>query len=509
MARNVLNSVKLVRPNSSVFDWTHDHKLSFNMGQLIPVMCEECVPGDRWRVSQESLVRFAPLVTPMMQRCDVYFHTFYVPMRLLWPNFENFITGTKVLGLDPAFPYFKLENVFNRLLDHMGLADPGSETNVDVSAMYAAAYQFIWNEYYRDQNLQTPAVYELGDGDNSGQTDLFVLRNRAWGHDYFTSLLPFAQKGDAVDIPLGTVALKDPWYTGDPDLQTPQFVNTVQVPNAGDVTQTIAPVSGLAGVRINDGGTYAYDPAGTLQVDPTTIKDLRRAFKLQEFLEREAVGGTRYNEWIYSIFGVKTSDASLQRPIYVTGSKSAVQISEVLNTTGTEDLPQGNMAGHGVAVTNGAGASYFCEEPGVMMTIMSVMPKSSYMQGIPRKYLKITDRYQYFIPQFEHIGEQEVARQELNVQSTNRRGVLGYSARYTEYKVPFNYVSGEFKTSLLAWHMAREFDAGASLNAEFIQCFPTFRVFAVTDPAVDHLYVHVLNKVSIRRMMSRYSTPHL
>lgn len=504
MSRNLLNSVKLVKPKSSVFDFTHDVKLSCNMGELVPVFNEDCVPGDRWKLACESLLRLAPMVAPMMHRVDVYFHYFFVPYRLLWKNWENFITGTKVGGNDPAVPYYNYCPNHTRLADYLGIPpNAGGTTTRNVSLWHHAAYALIFNQYYRDQNLVSELPYLLDDGTSSNNDNIGfqTIQKRAWEHDYFTAALPFAQKGDAVDLPLGNVLIDEARV----------LMNTATTGGATTLTGSAGnPITGKVHTSDPDIGVdNLYAEAQSAAVEPTTIRDLRRAFKLQEFLERSAVGGTRYTEQMYSIFGVSSSDARLQRPEYITGSKSPVQISEVLQTSQTDNSPQGNMAGHGISVTQGYGGSYYCEEHGCIIGLMSVMPKTAYMQGIPKKFLKLSDRYQHFFPQFEHIGEQEIANEEVYVDSATPAGVFGYIPRYAEYKVPFNRVAGEFRDSLKHWHMAREFGTAPSLNEDFIKADPTMRVFAVTDPDEDHLYVHVLNKAYARRLMSKYSSSHL
>lgn len=500
MAKNLLNSVKLMKPPSSVFDWTHDVKLSCNMGQLVPTFIEEVLPGDRWKLSCESMVRLAPLVAPMMHRVDVYMHYFFVPFRLLWDNWENFITGTKVGGLDPALPFYNVQNhLGSRLNNYLGLPFASTAAN-DALAFYNSAYQFIYNEYYRDQNLATAMNYKLTDGDNDANTHLFVLQNRAWEHDYFTACLPFAQKGDAVNLPIG--ALEDvPVYRDAPGGPT----SLTGTPDSIDVEylESDSPLLDPADLAL-------YAATSELDLGSTTIRDFRRALKLQEFLERQAVSGSRYTEFLYGMWGVRAQDSRLQRPEYITGSKSPIQISEVLQTSSTDDeSPQGNMAGHGVGFVNGYGGGYSVKEHGCIMGIMSVMPKTAYFQGMPRKFNKLSDRYQFFFNQFEHIGEQEVLEKEIDASSNLPDTVFGYNPRYTEYKVPVNRVAGEFATTLTHWHMARQFTLPPALNAPFIISDPTFRVFAVTDENVDHLYCHILHKAYARRLMSKYSSSHL
>lgn len=496
---NLFNSIKLTRPKTSQFDLSHDVKLSLNMGDLVPIMAMECVPGDQFNISCESLLRFAPLVSPVMHRFDVTMHYFFVPNRLTWPEWEDFITNTSPV----AAPYIEIDDSnYTSLCDYMGIPTPIAANVERISALPFAAYKKIWNEYYRDQNLQNPQPDTLLNGDNTSQgQSLWSIQKRCWEHDYFTAALPFAQKGDAVSIPLGEVTLDPNWDAGP---TYPHFEDTTGVANSGDVVQNNL---GNPEIRVSGVLPHAYDPNGSLEVEPTTINDLRRAFRLQEWLERNARGGTRYIENILAHFGVRSSDARLQRPEYITGTKSPVVISEVLNTTGTTDLPQGNMAGHAVSVTNGKYGKYRCEEHGYIIGVMSVMPKTAYQQGIPKHFLK-TDPFEYYWPSFANIGEQEVLNKEVYAfQGATGEDTFGYVPRYAEYKFEQNRVAGDFRDTLDFWHAGRVFASPPALNQNFVAADPTSRIFAVTAPTEDKLYAHVLNKISARRMMPKFGTP--
>lgn len=502
MGKNLFNTVKMTRPPKNVFDLTHDVKLSCNMGKLVPTLVLECVPGDKFNITCESLMRLQPLVAPVMHRLDWYMHYWFVPHRLLWPNFKNFITNTKVLGALPAFPTlaFGMTDAPPRsLADYLGLpsgagTDPGNEI---VSALPFAAYQMICNEFYRDQNLSAPINFALTDGSNNGNSDLYQLRSRAWEHDYFTSALPFAQKGDAVTMPIGgfqdvLVRYNDPVGT------------QVEVTTVPDEDILLEP--GDATPNIGD-DKLMYAETSNIEAGSTTINDLRRATRLQEWLEKAARGGSRYIESILNHFGVRSSDKRLQRPEYITGTASPIVISEVLNTTGTDDAPQGQMAGHGVAVTSGKYGSYFCEEHGYIIGIMSVLPKTAYQQGIPRHFLK-SSPFDFYWPSFANIGEQEIYNKEIYAwQGGTGDETFGYTPRYAEYKYMANRVAGDFRGDLDFWHFGRKFATPPQLNQTFIEADPTLRTFAVTDPLEDHVLCQILHKIRAVRPMPKYGTP--
>lgn len=500
---NLFNTVKMTRPKRNTFDLSHDVKFSLDMGNLVPIMIQECVPGDSYSISCDSLLRFAPLVAPVMHRMDVSMHYFFVPNRILWDDWGKWITGDSAV-VHPYLDYNGTNYIAYPLVDYMGLPQPaaGPSGNTRISPFAFSAYQCVYNEFYRDQNLISAVDHKLVSGNNlSNMANLFTMRRRAWQHDYFTASLPFAQKGPAVDIPVteGTVVVNP---TGQPGrIRTASGALT-----GGDLTGS---VSGDFQASSAPGLNSIYDPNGTLvtQSEPTTINDLRRAFRLQEWLEKNARAGTRYVESILAHFGVRSSDARLQRPEYITGTKSPVIISEVLNTTGeSEGLPQGNMAGHGVSVTTGKYGNYFCEEHGFIIGIMSVMPLPAYQQGIPKHYLR-DDVYDYYWPEFAHIGEQEVLNKEIFVQHPTPNATFGYVPRYSEYKYTPSRVAGDFKTTLNYWHLGRIFSTPPALNQTFVECNPGKRIFAVEDEAQDSLYCQVLNKVIAKRPMPKFGTP--
>lgn len=521
-SKNVFTTVENKVPSRNYFDLTHDVKFSARFGELIPVCCVEAIPGDRFKIGAEGLTRFQPLRTPAMHRFDWTIHYFFVPNRILWPNWEKFISPENGVATN-AHPTLEIamdSDSFPRLANFMGLPHSGTGTPgappMEVNALPFAAYQKIFSDYYRDQNLQTgfgKEFTELVDGLNS-----FIyldMQYRAWEHDYFTSCLPFAQKGAPVEIPITGEVVLNPNLTG----AAGKFVdpNTGIVTDIGDVLQSGVVPNGAVTINGND---QIYDPNGSLVIDgaTSTINDLRRAYALQEWLEKNARGGTRYTESIRMHFGVTSSDARLQRAEYITGVKSPIIISEVLNTTGIDgELPQGNMAGHGVGTISGGGKSFFCEEHGWIMGIMSIMPKTAYMQGVHKKFLR-RSTLDYPWPSFAHIGEQEVQRQEVyyneidGVNNGVNDDTFGYLPRYSEYRFEQNRVMTDLRDTLLDWHAGRKFATNPTLSEAFITTAGTApettdRLFAVSTDVADPLICVVLNKIHAVRPFPYFGTP--
>lgn len=515
MNNQIFKTIELPKLPSNRFDLTHDVKMSMAFGELTPNLVIECVPGDEFKLSCDIFTRLAPMIAPIMHRVDVTQHYFFVPNRILWENFESWIVNEA----GPVYPQITVNNTVTsdqeRFMDYMGVPPFSQNTGgqaVDISALPFAAYQMIYNEYYRDQNLVTTNIWAgpLADGINS-RTELCKIRKRAWEHDYLTSALPFAQKGAAVDLPLGQVTLDPLWNASG---SVPVFYDPAGLVIGGNLDNSVGGVTVAGGVTPN-----AYDPDGSLVVGATTINDFRRAEKLQQWLELNARGGTRYIENILVHFRKRSSDARLQRPEYITGSKSPVIISEVLNTTGGFDPnnptdptspPQGSMAGHGISVGKGYQGRYSVEEHGWIIGIISIMPKTAYQQGIPKHYLK-NDPFQLYWPSFANIGEQEITNDEVYAYEVNGSSTFGYTPRYAEYKFMQSRVAGEFRTSLDFWHLGRIFSTPPTLSQEFIECDPdeVDRIFAVSNDEVNNVYVHILHIIQAERLMPVYGTPYL
>jgi len=526
---SIFSKVAMPRPPSNTFDLSHDRKFSGRIGELMPITCMEMVPGDKFNIKATNLTRFAPLITPIMHKAAVYCHFFFVPNRILWSNWEKFISGGEDGLADPTHPTINLtvptQYGISSLADYMGL--PTGNQIEDVSAIPFAGYQKIYNDYYRDENLIPLVELPLTDGTQTGlQTaQLLAKQKRAWQHDYFTSALPFTQRGPEATIPLGGTAP----------------INWNKTPGTQDFLKYSATGNGVANfdsssaVPMNTGqdgfvyiatpgvadGNVSWDNSQHLTADlssatASSINDLRRAFRLQEWLERNARGGARYIEVIMAHFGVQSSDSRLQRPEFLGGSSTPITISEVLQTSNPavapvsdQETPQGNMAGHGVSVGSSNYVAYKAEEHGYIIGIMSVMPKTAYQQGIPKHFKKL-DKFDYYWPSFANIGEQPILNEELYHQNTAADAeVFGYTPRYAEYKYIPSTVHGKFRSDLNFWHMGRIFTTPPSLNKDFIECdaVEVERVFALNDPDEEHLYVYLHNEVKATRLMPYFGTP--
>lgn len=528
MANRLFSYIPLRRPKKNVFDLSHDVKLSLDMGQLVPIYVEDIVPGDKFRVRTEVMLRFAPMLAPIMHRVNVYTHFFFVPYRLLWKDWEDFITGGRTGTVSPVFPRIVVSDSGSvskgTLFDYLGYP-AGQSLSADAisfSILPFLGYQLIYDQYYRDQNLESPVVEDLlpwGSGvvrytisQLSGSIGVTTLRRRAWEKDYFTSALPWAQRGGEVNLPFSGQAPVD-WRVE----SSGQKIGVL-----GGVTGT-GGTADLSSVNVSDAtGTIPASTHLDASVDfsnasSVTINDLRRSIKLQEWLEKNARGGARYIEQIFSHFGVKSSDARLQRAEFLGGGKTPVMISEVLQTSAAFDVtpdlsttPLASMAGHGISVGSTHEFTRFFEEHGLVIGIMSVMPKTAYQQGTPRMFTKF-DKFDYYFPEFAHLGEQEIKNKEIY--TTNdvayNEGTFGYTPRYAEYKYRESRVCGDFRDQLNYWHLGRIFSSAPNLNNSFVKpdVGSLNRIFAVQDDNTQHLWCQVYHNIKAVRPMPKFGTP--
>lgn len=517
----IFSTVKTKSPSHNRFNLSYENKFSCKMGYLYPVFVQDVLPGDRFKVNTGQLVRLAPMLAPVMHRASIYIHYFFVPNRLVHDNWQDFITGgedglstatlplvsMRALGNLTLLPYLRKGTLWD-FLDYPTISDSTSVVSVDtkVDFSFFRMYQLIYNEYYRDQNVTPEVKFSRGDVvPSSDFINLLTLRKRAWEKDYFTSSLPWAQRGAQVSLPLG----------GEAPVR---------------MLKGSTPVGGLGSTTSSDGsanlGTMFLTNTGTIpssaqvsasadlsSATATSINELRRAIRLQEWLEKSARGGSRYIEQIYSHFHVKSSDARLQRPEYLGGGRSSIQFSEVLQTSSTDSAsPQANMAGHGVAAGNTFQFNRFFEEHGVIMGIMSIIPRTSYQQGGAKRVFR-KDRFDFYWPSFAHLGEQPIFNKEVFTDFNSPSGtefnerVFGYTPRYAEYRFNLSRVHGDMRSNLAFWHMGRIFSSAPALNSNFIESDPTTRIFAVTDQNVDNVYVDLYNQVKANRPIPKFGTP--
>lgn len=528
MANRLFSHIPLRRPKRNVFDLSHDVKLSLDMGQLIPIYVEDIIPGDKFRVRTEVMLRFAPMLAPIMHRVNVYTHFFFVPYRLLWSDWEDFITGGRTGNLSPIFPRYSLTDsgVINKgtLFDYLGF--PAGQTlpiGFQISTLPFYAYQLIYDQYYRDQNLEAPVIEDslpVKSGLISVAPSYFntssvgsSIRRRAWEKDYFTSALPWAQRGGEVNLPFSGEAPVD-WNIASTGSKIGELVGTTGTggtANLSNVSIGAATGSIPDSTRVNASVDFS-------KASSVTINDLRRSIKLQEWLEKNARGGARYIEQILSHFGVKSSDARLQRVEFLGGGKTPVMISEVLQTSGSPsasgaalfDTPLASMAGHGISVGSTHEFTRFFEEHGLVMGIMSVMPKTAYQQGTPRMFTKF-DKFDYYFPEFAHLGEQEIKNKELYTTDDDdyNEGTFGYTPRYAEYKYRESRVCGDFRDQLNYWHLGRIFSSAPNLNSTFVHPDSSTlnRIFAVQDDGIQHLWCQVYHNIKAIRPMPKFGAP--
>lgn len=497
------------------FVYKPEHLFTGKMGQLIPFINFPVVPGDTFKVVTDNMTRFQALLSPAYAKVNTYTHFFFVPYRLIWDDWEDFITKGEDGQQAPAYPQITLTSQSEgSLADYLGLP---TGVGMTVSALPFRACALIYNEWYRNENLQSELPLSTASGaDTTTNTTLFY---RNWRPDYFTQNLPFQQRGPQVTVPLGNSA---PVYTRAEDNPIPSTValhwkksNGADIPS-GTLGVVQASDDAKLGLTVSNstaltGASFVYPTnlyASLTQASSASIADWRLAFQIQRLLEKNARGGARYVEWLMSHFGVRCSDARLQRPEFLGGGKSPVMISEVLQTSSTNNTsPQGNMAGHAFSVQRSHSFTKSFNEYGIVIGFYSCMPRSLYYQGIPREWLKTTP-YEHYLPVLAHLSEQGTYKGEVYADGTSRDlEVFGFNPRYEEYRHMYSTVSGQFRSTLDYWQFGRRWSSSnkPELNSQFVTCTPTDAPFAVSGQ--DNLLVTTTTTIRALRPMPKHGTP--
>lgn len=489
-------------PKRSKFSLSSRKLMTHDMGELVPCGVLEVLPGDTIQQSTSALLRAAPMLAPPMHPVDVRIHHWFVPHRLVWSSWENFITGGPD-GLNASvFPTIALTApAVGSLADYLGVPTGG---NITVSALPFRGYALIYNQWYRDQDLETSLVVSTADGADT--TTSIALQNCDWEKDYFTSARPWEQKGPTITIPLGSTApvvgiglsgagspTAGPANFRDTTGASVSYPNYFTTSNANMVARFAAGTPGA--------GTLPDIRTDLSAASAASINTLRQAFALQRFEEARARYGSRYVEYLRYL-GVRSSDARLQRAEYLGGGRDTISFSEVLQTAADGANPVGTMRGHGITAMRSNRYRRYIEEHGYIYTFLSVRPKTMYIQGLPRTWNRRT-KEDFWQVELQHIGQQKILNKEIYAGAASPDGTFGYQDRYSEYRGQESWVSGEFRNlvPLTSWHFARNFGAEPALNASFVKCVPPETPFAT--PANDVMWSLVKHSVQARRLVAQ------
>lgn len=494
------------------------HKTTFDAGYLIPIYVDEVLPGDTFNMHATFFARMATPIFPIMDNLYLDSFFFFVPNRLIWDNWQKFMGEKDNPDDNTAYVIPTITSpaggyAVNSLEDYLGLptvGQVGAGNTIEHSALWHRAYNLIYNQWFRDQNLIDSVPVNKGDGpDNPAD---YTLLRRGKRHDYFTSALPWTQKGNSVVMPLGSQA---PIMTAAADTQTLGIMQqgspgAWHAMNAGGGYLTNSP-----GIAASEANSLFADLS---QATAATINQLRTAFQVQKLLERDARGGTRYTEMVRAHFGVVSPDARLQRPEYLGGGSTPVNINPVAQTSGTgsyTDTPLGNLAAYGTILASGNGFSTSFTEHGVILGLISVRADLTYQQGLHKMFTR-SSRYDFYFPAFAMLGEQAVLSKEIFCDgSAADDDVFGYQERWAEYRYKPSQISGLFKSTsagtLDTWHLSQRFTTRPTLAQTFIEETPPMdRILAVGAEAMgQHFILDSFFNNNVARAMPLYSVPGL
>lgn len=542
--KNIFNSVLVKSPKYNVFNLSHTTRFTCNFSTLIPTLCQEVLPGETWSISTQGFVRLLPLATPFMHHVDVKYWFFYVPNRLLWNHWRDFITygvnGPTDTKLSPlhAKPYCDMTKLnlpndeHHRLIEDGSLADflgfptvpKGHDWSKDsstygvmkVDIMPFVAYQLIYNEYFINRNVQSN-FDELIDGirNMDGQLSpqryswIFHLRTVNWNLDYYTSCLPFVQRGTAAPIPLDANVENDVNYLPVSEVVSNNPDGNLSVQGDGNLHVSNSDTSQDSEASIHNIDNISSRLTGVT----ATVNDLRFATRLQAWMEKSARVGSRYIEQIKAHFGVTSSDARQQRPELLGGGSYPIMISDVEQTSESSTTPQATLAGKGTAFGVTKGFKKHFEEHGFIIGIMTLSPRATYKNAFPRQFMRFNPM-DYYFPEFQHLGEQKVTKREVSPDLTNNGHyndeTFGYQQRFAEYRYIPSTVHGGFKNGkdLSKWIMARNLGKVA-LNSDFVQQQVDYNNFADVTYNSDHCLVELYHDIKASRPLDVYATPTL